>query len=320
MTSNSTTETMEPIPLWFLPSFHGDIRLEAEGKTKCRLITTELTPSEKDAIGRLEVLARKKEWISGLGHLNLTGTSSLSASIEKVAGTLGKLMKPGRTIISAVKFTDGTMEEIRTASPPVQKTSGDPTTDPVEAPQPYRTEGDVLLSEKEWEEKKKRRLPKKKPRAAVSTAAPVRGCPPPDFDQAEIRARRVLAEFLTVEQLADFQKHNKFISIGATTGNRFMITSRLARDQLTKYTRTLYDLDRKMPLCVHDYEVPPAEEMLGLHILLQLPGWEAYLCGATEDNLEDVLRQHIDRAARDPLTGLHEETGDPLGIPELGIP
>ena len=30
-------------------------------------------------------------------------------------------------------------------------------------------------------------------------------------------------------------------------------------------------------LCVHDWVVPAPEEMLSLHLLLQLPGWESYL-------------------------------------------
>jgi len=137
---------------------------------------------------------------------------------------------------------------------------------------------------------------KRKPKAAASIAAPVRGCPAPDFSKAELRAQGVLRTFLDPEQIADFNRYNKFVSIGQTTGNRYMITSRHATDELATYTRSLYDLDLKMPLCVHDWDVPASEEMLGLHVLLQLPGWESYL-RVSEDNMEAALHAHLgDRA------------------------
>ena len=56
-----------------------------------------------------------------------------------------------------------------------------------------------------------------------------------------------------------------------------MVTSRQATDALAHYQRTLYDLDEDRPLCVHDWSVPPAEEMLSLHVLLALPDWERFL-------------------------------------------
>lgn len=146
-------------------------------------------------------------------------------------------------------------------------------------------------------EKKKRGRPAK---AAVSVAAPVRGCPAPDFTQADIRAKAVLREFLSPEQISDFNRYNKFLSVGQTTGNHYMVTSRHARDQLAKYTRTLFDLDRRLPLCVHDWDVPAAEEMLALHVLLQLPGWESYL-DISENNMEVVLAAFLEEA---PMLGI----------------
>jgi len=106
---------------------------------------------------------------------------------------------------------------------------------------------------------------------------PTRGCPAPDFRSAELKARVVLETFLTDEQREDFQRYNRFVSVGATTGHRYMITSRHARDELSQWQRTLYDLDDRIPLCVHDWGVPAAEEMLALHVLVQLPEYETYL-------------------------------------------
>jgi len=258
---------MLSIPTWFLPSFFGDVRIEAETETSCTVITTQVTPQEREALAKLEVMAKKKGWRDTA--IAVDGRSTLRAPVEKVAKTLAKLLKPGRTVISAVKFSDGTMEEVRDAGP-YRKTSStkEPTTDkdPVAPPKP-----------------------KKKPKAAVSTAVPVRGCPPPDFPQSEIRAQRVLAAFLTTDQLDDFKRFQRFMSTGSESGHRYMITSRLARDQLAVYTRSLYDLDLQSPICAHDFDVPPAEEMLGFHILLQMPGWERYLNEVTDDNHQTLL-------------------------------
>jgi len=41
----------------------------------------------------------------------------------------------------------------------------------------------------------------------------------------------------------------------------------------------VFDLDENRPLCVHDWDIPPAEEMLTMHLLLSLPQWEPYIRG-----------------------------------------
>jgi len=111
----------------------------------------------------------------------------------------------------------------------------------------------------------------------VTVAAPRLGCPEPVLAAAELRAREVLFAFLAPEQQESFLQHNAFISQGVGTGHRYMITSRHARGRLAHHRRQLFDLDEERPFCVHDYMVPAAEEMLALHVLLQLPAWERYL-------------------------------------------
>ncbi len=265
------------IPHWYVPSFYGDINLERLDDQSCQMNKINLTPQEKDALLALAKVAEKKKWLidseSPLQIMELTPTR-FQAPIDKVAKALAKALKPTRAIITAVKFSDGTMEEHRGSPSPAP--SG--TTATSEGDTPYR-----------------KPVKPKEPVAAASVAAPIRGCPPPDFPSAEIRAREVMRCFLDPAQLADFDRYNRFISVGATTGNRYMVTSRMNRDDLATFTRTLYDLDRKTPLCVHDWDVPPAEEMLTLHLLLQLPGWERYL-GVTDENLEEALREHMGKS------------------------
>jgi len=159
----------------------------------------------------------------------------LGAPMTKIRKILSAELKPGRKLIQAVTFVDGTMEEETTTE--VQAES----------------------------------------KAGVTVAAPELGCSEPDLHAAELRAREVLFAFTTPEQQADFLRHNAFVSQGKGTEHRYMITSRHARDRLAHYRRQLFDLDENRAFCVHDYMVPAAEEMLTLHVLLQLPQWERYL-------------------------------------------
>lgn len=242
-----------PIPHWYIPSFYGDVRLEALGTSQCRVIAEKTTERERAALKTLAEVASKRRWLptakeptplfSDVGILKTT----LEAPIDKVAKQLAKLLKPHRKIISAVQFKDGKIEEIFADAV-------EPTPAKI-AEHPYR-EPAV---------------------AATSVAAPIRGCPAPDFGSAELKARGVLATFLNSDQLDDFARYNRFVTIGADTGHRYMVTSRQATDALANYQRTLYDLDEERPLCVHDWSVPPAEEMLSLHVLLALPNWERFL-------------------------------------------
>jgi len=274
-------QDMPTIPMWLIPTFYGDVKLEATSETSCVVITTDLTPTERSAIGKLEALAKKKGW--SVLFINKSGTTELKAPIAKVAKALNKLLKPDRTIVSAIRFSDGTMEEIRDSQTPSSTPSSASTTSNESATSP---DGLPKATALQGTKAGKRG---RKPKAATSVAAPVRGCPPPEFSQAEIRAQRVLKTFLTAEQIEDFTNHQRFISRGSETGRRYMLTSRHARGELAKYTRSLYDLDLQMPICAHDYDVPASEELLGFHVLLQLPGWESYLSTVTELNHHELL-------------------------------
>lgn len=269
---------MQPTPLhiphWYIPSFYGDIRLEPVNTKSCRLIAEKTTEREKTALGKLAEVASKKRWLptssptapktslfSNDGALKTT----LEAPIDKVVAQLAKLLKPNRKIISAVRFADGMIEEV----------FGEPdeNADNVVTSRTSRPGADQRVHKRS----------EKTATAAASVAAPTRGCPAPDFASAELKAKGVLATFLTPSQLDDFARYNRFVSTGAATGHHYMITSRQAKDQIADYQRTMFDLDEHRPLCVHDWSVPAAEEMLSLHLLLQMPEWERYLRSEEHD-------------------------------------
>lgn len=258
------------IPTLFIPSFYGDIQLESVDEGHTKVIVERATPLEQTALTDLGLYAAKKRWLTPDGLKAQDGAYTLSAPILKVKDELTKRLKPGRTMLTAVRFAGGGIAEVAASS------SGQGyklLPSPAETPSTSAAPAPALTPEV---------LPPKAPpappvRAATTVAMPTQGCPEPDFVRAEIKARRVLFEFLTEEQREDFKKHNAFVSVGAETGHRYMVTSRHARGPLEKYRRSLFDLDENRPYCVHDWAVPAAEECLALHVLLQLPQHEGYL-------------------------------------------
>lgn len=245
---------------WFLPSMYGDIKLDKLSASSTQLTLTGLSPTEKIAVRSLFERATnpgalRTIWASAdrVASIDLDSPKeqivTLDAPISKVQDFLQKQLKPHRKQISAVRFTSGRIEQISEA-----------TLQTIDAP---------------VEETPK----KEKPKAAVTVAQPVLGCPAPDFDDVEVRATRVLKTFLTPQQIEDFERRQQFVVVGADTGHRYLITSRNSKHGLSQHKsfRSLYDMDERTALCVHDWEVPAAEELLGLFVHVSLPGLEQYV-------------------------------------------
>jgi hypothetical protein len=245
---------------------YGDIKLDRLSSESTRVTLTGLSPTEKEAVRALFERATKPgplrgRWVSAdkLAAVDLDSLKEqvveLSAPITKVQDFLQQQLKPHRKQVSAVRFSNGHLEQLTEATLQV-----------IDAPPEQASEEPKTAA-------------KPKPKAAVTVAQPVLGCPAPDFDDVEIRATRVLKAFLTPEQVSDFERRQQFVAIGADTGHRYLLTSRNARSALSRLAsfRSLYDMDERLPLCVHDWEVPAAEELLGLLVHVSLPGLEGYV-------------------------------------------
>jgi hypothetical protein len=201
-----------------------------------------LSPSERLA---LDALSKKYSVDTSAKE----GKVLVNKPIGKVENLLAQATKKGRKLLSAVVFQSGRIEEL------------------------YRTgeeKGDTVLPYRTAE-------PVKEPaKAAVTVAEPTLSCPVPAFEQANIRATRVLRAFLTPQQLGDFGKREQFFVTGVDSGHGYILTSRQASpERLAKVGgRSVYDVTRRMAVCVHDWTVPAAEELLELALFLQMPGRE----------------------------------------------
>jgi hypothetical protein len=168
--------------------------------------------------------------------------------VDKVGALLAKAMKRGRKLLSAVVFKNGRIEEI------------------------HRLPDEEVAPAAAAIEKVER------PKAAVTVAQPTLGCPVPEFERADVRATRVLREFLSPQQLADFERTQSFLVVGGDSGHQYILTSRQApAERLAKVGgRSVYDVSIGFPVCVHDWTVPAAEELLELKLFLELPQRETY--------------------------------------------
>jgi hypothetical protein len=173
-------------------------------------------------------------------------TVTLQAQLEDVQTVLARALKPNRKLITAVQFSGDRIVEI------ASKPSADPEDEPT----------------------KLGAIPKTAV-VAATVAAPTIGCPMPEFAEVDVRANRVLESFLTEGQTEDYRKHGTFLAIGHDTGRRYLVAHREQPRALRLCGgRQLYDVEDRLPLCVHDWTVPPAEEMLALLLCLRLPGRE----------------------------------------------
>lgn len=197
-------------------------------------------------------------------------TIDLEAPIARVERVITKALRRDRKVVTVASCKPGEFVEIHADVPDEPAHGTSPHREPAPGP-------------KDEQAAPSRPKEAPKPAAAVSVQQPVIGCPAPDFVNAQVRASEVLRTFLRPEQIADFERRQQFVTVGGYTGHRYAITSRHARSALALNRRTVYDLDERRAFCVHDWEIPPAEEMLTMHLLLSLPQYEPYIRGLGED-------------------------------------
>lgn len=272
--------------IWYFPSNYGDIRLEDVGGGKgTKVIWFRLTALEAQAMKSLRKasLHGRRKWATAEDWDNLgdnifeTDVASeihleLKAPLGKVADQLTRVLRPERATVHVMRIGQGKIEEVRTS---------DFVDDVSDADADAGGKEDSPFRKEAKEDSKALAKTGSDDIAKVTTVKkPVRGCPAPSFEQVRLRATRVLRAFLSPEQVEDFEQYQQFVTVGADTGHQYMLTSRNAPDDLSRYGgRCVFDLDENRAYCVHDWDIPAEEELLTLHCLLSLPGYETWARG-----------------------------------------
>lgn len=258
---------------WYVPTWYGDIRLRAIGRRRTRVEVYALTRGELEALDALRERSLRRglfrrawaspgDWEAMPAEAYRVGSRRrghvvLSAPIQAIENFLTRRLRGRAETVSVAVTSRGSMHEIR--APDAEALEEDTNVIPFRRPALVRPDEEVV--------------------AATTVRKPVVGCPAPDFVRAHDRATQVLRRFLSARQLRDFERHQQFMTVGAATGHRYLITSRHARTRLGRTTRTVYDYDEDRPCCVHDWGLPAPEEMLTMHLMLSLPDWEPYVRG-----------------------------------------
>lgn len=202
-----------------------------------------LTPTEKEALTRLFQI-----WSVQAPLDSAQGMTKLPVALSLVAHTLGATLFPGKTLITAVKWADGTVavskapnwwrrllgvkdEELHRGHPWVKQTGE---TKPPHLPEP--------------------------PQAAVQVTMPRTGCPMPTATELkEIKAAAVVRKFLTPVQQRDFDNERAFVAVGNWTGNLYRLTSRW--NPACERLGVLRDMSFDQRVCASNLDVPPSEEI-----------------------------------------------------------
>lgn len=211
----------------------GDVNLKphpGDAKKTIMAASKELLESEKAA---LEAMLKKFKVdptrpLEGSEHV-------LPVPLDKACAALRKALKARGETISAVKLSDGRIEEIRFSD--IGKVAGR----------------------------------KPEPKAAAVFDRLPKSCPAPVYTPRDVRASAVLDEFLNPLQRADFERCGAFTAVGCDSGHHYMITHRhspVLRDGGMK--TLLRDLTDGGDVCSRDIGLPPSEECLALLLMVTL--------------------------------------------------
>jgi hypothetical protein len=221
---------------WFIPSWSGDFRLEAEGDDKSRLIVVNPTPAEVDQLGKFLVKAREKGLVPDIAGVSDKGESTLT--IRAPVAEAGKLLlgrkAPRKGLLTAVKSVDGKLE--------------------------------VVTGDAESEEVSEA-LDKPEADKAVTTRRPTLCCPTPQVER-EVRASEVLRTFCTRKQWEEWVDKGYLHCSGKLTGHSYRIAHRhspLAAEQ----RKICWDLHDDHVVHCYDWSVPPPEEALAIKLTLE---------------------------------------------------
>jgi hypothetical protein len=218
----------------YIPTVFGDVNIHPGRDDKenvTEVQTTKLTNAEKES-----VTALLKHYKVDFDEKDLEDkTFNIGTNFAKVHGFLVKRLKAGKKTVTAAKLVDGSLVEVH-------------------------------------DEDQLRKLAETgKAKSVTTTSTPARGCPMPRFEPREIRASRVLAEFLNPVQLQDFANYGAFVVFGGDSGHRFRIAHRFSRLFENPDERWFVkDLDTGRGYCSHITELPPSEETLALMVAIAL--------------------------------------------------
>lgn len=245
---------------WYIPSWHGDLRLErAEVPDETLLTIEKPTADEQRVLNKIGNAMVENGWLDKwtveAPKRRFFGAAKrvvrIKAAIETVGPVVAGIMRPGPAVLTCIKLSGG--QVVLSSAGDLEK--GEQALPPAPAPAP------------ELPAPKAETKPKPKPEAAVTVKRPTPSCP-----QCEVGAigpaSEVLLEFLDDEQHADWAEHRSLVAYGGMTGRPYLLAHRNS-PQAALQGRICMDLSLDSIVHFHDRTVPPEEEVLAAKLILE---------------------------------------------------
>jgi hypothetical protein len=237
---------------WYMPSWNGDLRLEADVSDSEKTLLWIEKPTDHE----LMVLTKLGDVLLAAGHIEKDALQNVakrsffakrkSIRIDAPIATIGplaaKLMKPGDAVLTAVTFKDG---KVLTCT----------------------GTGSELVELAAVAAAAEKRPEKEKPKAVVTTKRPTPSCPQCIPGSIE-PAREVLLAFLNEEEHEQWASSRSLTITGGLSGHRYLLAHRHT-DTARRIGRICYDLDAECVVHFHDRSVPPEEEVLAAKLILE---------------------------------------------------
>lgn len=249
---------------WYVPSWHGDFRLEKKGNKGCLLTVVKPTPHEKKVLKQFMKIARERGWTDE-DETAATAEDAeivLKSQVADAGREIVNLYLPADRSITAVRYADGRLEVADAAGSweLIQKAEKEAETAATseEKPSKKKRPSDAQFSEDQE---------KKTEPVAASVKRPTPSCPQ-CMEGAIEPATEVLLSFLTPEQHDDWMRKRAIMVEGGLTGHRYVIAHRhseLAR----QWGRIAKDVDDDGIMHFYDMSVPPEEEVLAAKLVLE---------------------------------------------------
>ncbi len=257
---------------WYVPSWCGDFRLEADGDERCVLTVEDPIPAEVEQLGAFLVKARKKGWVPNIAGIADKGKSTLQigAPVSQAGKVLLGRKHPRKGILTAIKSEGGGLVAIK----------GDGEELELAAASPKATE-------------------------AATVRRPTLCCPHATTGP-DLRASKVLRSFCTNEQWRSWLNLGYLYCNGNLSGRRYLVAHRHHPIAIqNKYI--LFDCDGDHVVHCWDWSVPPPEEVLAVKLAVEhAEEWirnSSSVFGVIHDN-EDIYHNPFMSDSTQTLDGL----------------
>lgn len=271
---------MSGIPVWYIPSWHGDLRLEAVARGVTRIELHDPTPSEREVAGLILEKAREKGWVPpGTVPTHFqdgNDVALITAPLGEVGPLASSIARPSEGVLTAITFMSGRVIAVENARADLGavikriETETRATMERVaeeEARLKAAWAAEVKAKAAAEPTERATALADVTPKAAVTVRRPTPCCPQ-CTPGAVGPASEVLLTFLDQQQHKDWSERRAIVVRGGITGYRYLLAHR-ETELAARIGRICFDVDSRCVVHFHDRTVPPEEEVLAAKLILE---------------------------------------------------